>query len=131
MFNKKNFNQTITIRREDINRIIARFKYRIDNLEFWYDEDLETKEEYDNDLALGMEKDEEREMEIERNERIATELEEAVTLYDKAKSLLVDVDSEGIVVDADEWFERWSVKGVLDDGEDNEFFMFPDSAEMN
>lgn len=131
MFNEKKFNQTITIRREDINKIIARFKYRIDNLEFGYDEDLETKEEYDNDLALGMERDEEREMEIERNEMIATELEEAVSLYDKAKSLLVDVDSEGIVVDADEWFQRWSIKGEIDDGEDNKFFMFPYSAEMN
>jgi hypothetical protein len=131
MFNEKKFNQTITIRREDINKIIARYKYRIDNLEFGYEDDLETKEEYCNNLALGMERDEEREMEIERNEMIMTELEEAVSLYDAAKSLLVDIDSEGIVVDADEWFEKWSIKGEIDDGEDNKFFMFPYSAEMN
>jgi hypothetical protein len=131
MINKTKFNQTITIRREDINKIIARYKYRIDNLEFGYEDDLETKEEYCNNLALGMERDEEREMEIERNEMIMTELEEAVSLYDAAKSLLVDIDSEGIVVDADEWFEKWSIKGEIDDGEDNKFFMFPYSAEMN
>jgi hypothetical protein len=129
--NKNKFNQTITIRREDINKIIARYKYRIDNLEFGYEDDLETKEEYCNNLALGMERDEEREMEIERNEMIMTELEEAVSLYDTAKSLLVDIDSEGMVVDADEWFEKWSIKGEIDDGEWNKFFMFPDSDEAN
>jgi hypothetical protein len=129
--NKNKFNQTITIRREDINKIIARYKYRIDNLEFGYEDDLETKEEYCNNLALGMERDEEREMEIERNEMIMTELEEAVSLYDAAKSLLVDIDSEGMVVDADEWFEKWSIKGEIDDGEWNKFFMFPDSDEAN
>lgn len=128
--NKNKFNQIITIRREDINKIIARFKYRIDNLEFGYDEDLETKEEYDNDLALGMERDEEREMEIERNEMIMTELEEAVSLYDKANELLAD-DFKEITVDADEWFERWSIKGEIDDGELNEYFMFADSDEVN
>ena len=129
--NKNKFNQTITIRREDINKIIARYKYRIDNLEFGYEDDLETKEEYCNNLALGMERDKEREMEIERNEMIMTELEEAVSLYDTAKSLLVDIDSEGMVVDADEWFEKWSIKGEIDDGEWNKFFMFPDSDEAN
>ena len=130
MFNEKKFNQTITIRREDIIKMIARFKYRIDNLEFWYDEDLETKEEYYNDLALGMERDEDREMEIEQNEMIMTELEEAVSLYDKANELLAD-DFKEITVDADEWYERWSIKGEIDDGEDDEFFMFPDSDEVN
>ena len=127
---KNKFNQTITIRREDLNKIIARFQYRIDNLEFGYEDDLETKEEYYDNLTLGMERDEEREMEIERNEMIKAELEEAVSLYDEANELLAG-DFEEITVDADEWFERWSIKGEIEDGEMNEYFMFPDSDEVS
>jgi hypothetical protein len=134
MFNSKkinNFNESITICRTDIEKIKNRFEYRVGELEDYLEYSEMERDNYYEGFEEGMERDEDLEAQFARIDIIVENLEEAVSLKNKAAMMLEDENFMEMSVDADEWFDMWNVEGGIEDGETDDYFMIPYSAEMN
>lgn len=115
--NKMKYNKTIRIYRSDIEKMKSQIKRRMSKIWGIYYSESQWDEEYAYAATSSNE--------------VWREICRTHFLCDKADALLADESFDFIYVDADEWFEEWHFEELIEKGLIDEYYMLPDSGEID
>ena len=115
-------NMTIKIYRSDVEKMKEKLKSRMDKIWDIY--------RWHNHIEAHLQSNEYF-VEYLPAYDVYVEVNKTDYLTWKANKMLENEDFDFVIVDADEWFEEWHFDERIEDGLIDEYYMFPDSYEVD